>query len=318
MSGYHISICICTFRRPRLLERLIAKLAEQITDNQFTYSVVIVDNDPEQSGRAAVARMSADLPLSIEYAVEPERSISLARNRSVAMAKGNLIAFIDDDEFPAREWLLNHLRALLSTKADGVLGPVLPHFEDGGPAWLLRSGLLDRRRFRTGEAIPSYRDTRTGNVLLWKRLFETGIVFDPKYGRSGGGDAVFFQRQMQNGKTFVWCDEAVVYETVPAERQSKSYYVKRAFTRGMTEAWVTKPLSVGTVRSLVAVILYGCALPVLFFVGEHLFIKYLVKTCDHVSKLLAHIGIHVVSERPYAAPCGIVAQGPCRAEGKSC
>ena len=122
-----------------------------------------------------------------------------------------------------------------------------------------------------------------------------------KYGRSGGGDAVFFKRMIQKGKRFVWCDEACVFEAVPPERQTRAYYVRRAFTRGMTEAWETRFLSLGTFRSFLAILLYTTALPFLLLLGQHLFMKYAVKNCDHIGKVLGHMGINVVPERPYSA-----------------
>ena len=118
-------------------------------------------------------------------------------------------------------------------------------------------------------------------------------------GRSGGGDAVFFKKMIQRGKVFVWCDEACVYEAVPPQRQTRAYYIKRAFTRGLTEAWETRVFSPGTLRSLVAIPLYTAALPFLWLLGQHLFMRYLVKDCDHLAKILGFIGIKVVSERPY-------------------
>jgi glycosyltransferase involved in cell wall biosynthesis len=299
-TRHHISVCVCTFARPALLARLLEKLNAQVTNNRFTYSTVVIDNDAAGTARSVVDSARKTSAFQIDYDIEPERSISHARNRSVRNARGELVAFIDDDEFPAEDWLLKHYQLLVSSNADGVLGPVLPHFDDEGPAWLARSGLLDRRRLRTGEIIRSSQDTRTGNVLLWRRLFdECGGGFDPKYGRSGGGDAVFFKRMMEKGKVFTWCDEACVYETVPPDRQTRGYYIRRACTRGMTEAWETPFLSRSTARSAMAVILYTCSLPVLLVAGQHLFMKYLVKNCDHLAKLLAYLRIRLVTERPY-------------------
>lgn len=296
-----ISICICTYRRPELLDRLLKTIQMLRTDDGFTFSVVVVDNDDRQSAREIVNRARATSPIPIIYDVEPERSISLARNRSVNHADGDLIAFIDDDEFPEDSWLVNHLDTLRSSNADGVLGPVKPHFDMHTPRWLVRSGLCDRSRFKTGMVLSDSRYTRTGNVLLRRSLFtEAGGSFDPKYGRSGGGDAVFFKRMIEKGKVFVWCDEGCVLEEVPAERQTRAYYVRRAFTRGLTEAWETRFLSLGTVRSLSAIVLYTTALPVLLLLGQHLFMKYAVKTCDHLGKVLGHMGINVVRERPYS------------------
>src|SRR3989442_12755861 len=299
-SLYHISICICTYKRPQLLERLLRKLETQSTQGLFSFSVVVVDNDDQQSGREPVARAKETLKLEINCDVEPERSISLARNRSVANARGDLIAFIDDDEFPDNAWLISHLRTLLATKADGVLGPVIPHFDGESPDWLIRSGLLERSRFETDEVILESRHTRTGNVLIWKHVFDDPEgCFDPKYGRSGGGDAIFFRRMMAKGKVFVWCNEACVYETVLPERQTRLYYLKRACTRGLGEACDTRFLEIGTLRSMIAIPLYTTALPFLLLFGQHLFMRYLVKDCDHVAKILGHMGIKLVRERPY-------------------
>ena len=50
----HISVCICTYKRPKLLVRLLRKLQKQQTANLFTYSIVIVDNDFNQSAKEAV------------------------------------------------------------------------------------------------------------------------------------------------------------------------------------------------------------------------------------------------------------------------
>jgi succinoglycan biosynthesis protein ExoM len=300
--AHHISICVCTFKRPRLLARLLEQLNTQKTDGVFSYSVVVVDNDDQESGRSAVESARTSAKYAIEYDVEPQRSISHARNRSVRNATGDLVAFIDDDEFPDDAWLLTHLKTLLSTKADGVLGPVKPHFEGEGPAWLVKSGLLERASLKTDEVIRDSIHTRTGNVLLWRRIFDDPDGhFDARYGRSGGGDAVFFKTMMAKGKVFVWCNEAVVYETVLPERQTRKYYLKRAFTRGMTEAWATSPFRMSTLKSLVAIVVYTCALPFLLLAGQHAFMKCLVKNCDHLAKILGYMGIRVIKERPYTA-----------------
>ena len=62
MKAHHISVCICTFKRPELLTRLLERLENQRTDGLFTYSVVVADNDPAQSARQAVAAFA--LPLT--------------------------------------------------------------------------------------------------------------------------------------------------------------------------------------------------------------------------------------------------------------
>jgi hypothetical protein len=78
---------------------------------------------------------------------------------------------------------------------------------------------------------------RTGNLLLDKSQLPDGdLVFDPRYGQTGGEDLDFFSRMLRDGRVFVWCDEAVVFEEASLERQTMPYYFKRATARGVATA----------------------------------------------------------------------------------
>ena len=260
----------------------------------------MVDNDSKRSAEKSVHTFTLKSAVPVDYYVEPVRNISLARNLSVQHAAGELVAFIDDDEFPEEGWLHNLFITIHNYSADGVLGPVKSHFENRPPSWLLKSRILERQSFSTGTLLPSAKFTRTGNVLLRKSLFEKADdYFDPMYGRLGGGDAIFFKRMMQKQKRFVWCNEAIVYETVPLERQKRLYYIKRALTRGAGEAKHQPLVSIPTFKSCAAAGLYALLAPCVFFFSQSLFLRYSVKACDHWGKLLAYLGIYIVKERPY-------------------
>ena len=56
MSPNHISVCVPTFRRPRMLAHLLRCLAAQDTGGDFTFSVTVIDNDPAASARDVAAR----------------------------------------------------------------------------------------------------------------------------------------------------------------------------------------------------------------------------------------------------------------------
>src|SRR4029078_701817 len=106
----HISVCICTFKRGELLTRLLNKLMCQVTEGEFTFSVVIADNDSAHSADQVVREISQATGLRIKYCVEPQQNIALVRNQALQNADGDLIAFIDDDEVPVEHWLLNLFR----------------------------------------------------------------------------------------------------------------------------------------------------------------------------------------------------------------
>src|SRR5688572_30869840 len=125
-SQPHISVCVCTFKRPGLLKKTIDGVLAQKSDGLFTFSLVIVDNDKQQSAAATVEEVRKRSSASIKYDVEPNQNIALARNRAVSHANGQFIAFIDDDEIPNSDWLALMLHCLSEYGVDGVLGPVVP------------------------------------------------------------------------------------------------------------------------------------------------------------------------------------------------
>ena len=298
LESDHITVCICTYKRPQQLERLLVSLSKQATRTSFKYSIVAVDNDRLQSAMCIVSSFRGKYPVDILYINEREKNIALARNLAVRNAKGNYLAFIDDDEVAEEDWLLKMHSSCKKYNADGVLGPVKPRYAIEPPGWILKGRLNDRREFKTGEILQNPRDTRTGNVLFKAKIFEgTENPFDPQYGRTGGEDTDFFRRMMGKGHVFVWCNEAPVYENVPPERMKRSYFIKRALLRGVVSARSHPFSTLGTARSVVAFKLYVLAPPFLHLAGHHLFMKYLVKSCDHIGKLLATLGIDVIEER---------------------
>lgn len=294
MTGQpHISVCICTFQRAELLKRLLGELARQTTGGQFTFSIVIADNDQAQSARAIVTEAQSVLNVEVNYCVEGRQNIALARNKVLENATGDYIAFIDDDEFPVQDWLLNLFQALKKFKADGVLGPVKPYFEYPPPRWVIQGGFFERPTHETGFTIPSS-EGRTGNLLFRREILDgIGEPFRAEFG-SGGEDRDFFLRLMDKGRAFVWCDEAIAYEVVPPGRWRRNFMLKRALLRGkMSLNQKTCGLR-GVVTSLVAVPLYLLALPFLLLRGQHVFMRYMIKLCDHAGRVLASVGVNPI------------------------
>jgi glycosyltransferase involved in cell wall biosynthesis len=262
----HITVCICTYQRPQLLARLLKALECQQTAGLFTYAVSVVDNDRRETGRRTVEEAAATGSIPVQYDVEPEQNIALARNRAVRNASGTHIAFLDDDERPIDTWLLLLYRTCRSQAADGVLGPVKPEFLGTPPAWIVKGRICERKSYATGAIIRNYSDARTGNVLLDRRIFASEPQpFDPRFGRTGGEDVDFFRRMMEKGYVFVWCSEAEAYETVPPERMTRSYHLRRALLRGMVVFRRSTPALkvLGVAKSLAAVAVYTPLLAVL-------------------------------------------------------
>jgi succinoglycan biosynthesis protein ExoM len=300
----HVSVCICTYRRNDLLEKLLRKLELQESGGHFDFSIVVVDNDAAASAKETAAKIHREIKTELTYDIEPDKCIAAARNRSVRLARGNYIAFIDDDEFPPQSWLLTLYRAMQLFDADGALGPVYPYFAETPPPWLLKSGFCDRPLHRTGTWL-HWEQTRTGNVLMKRSVFdEHSLWFDVKY-RTSGSDKEYFREAMALGYRFVAVKEAPVFETVPPARQTIQYYLNRAIVQASNErrfrapylkglAKVTAPL-----RAMAALGVYSLLLAPSFFIGKHAQVVCMEKCAYHLSWLLAMIGIDLAKHRNF-------------------
>ncbi len=292
----HIDVCICTYRRPQLLQRLLESLCDLETEGRFTYAIVVADNDRLESSRIPVAAFAAAGRLPIWYCVEPRQNIALARNKAVEHATGDFLAFIDDDEFPTRRWLLNLFETCLRYEASGALGPVKPHFDEAPPRWVVDGGFYARPTYPTGFVI-DWRKGRTGNLLIDRRVFAGDAQpFRPEF--LTGEDQDFFRRAIDSGHVFVWCDEAVAYEVVPPVRWRRTFMLRRALLRGRISLLHPTFGLRAVVKSLVAVPAYAAVLPFALVTGQSRFMLCLVKLFDHAGRLLALAGINPVAE-PY-------------------
>jgi succinoglycan biosynthesis protein ExoM len=232
-----------------LMEALLG-IKAQVTHSRFVYDAVVVDNDAERSAENIVAAFKAKAPFTVTYDCEPENNIALTRNRAISNARGSLLAFIDDDEIPLSNWLITLYRILKHYDCDGVLGPVLPYYSAGAPDWIVESNVFNRKRFKTGTRLAN--NMRTGNALIKREIISNDeIPFNPGFGLTGGEDVDFFERKITAGKTFVWCDEAIVYETVPPERWTIAFHSKRFFRIGTINGKRMRARGVGSVLPLI-------------------------------------------------------------------
>jgi len=293
-GGDHIAVCVLTYRRPEWLKRLLQDLDKQKTEGKFTFSITVVDNDKVGSAQATVTALGPSSNIPVTYLVEPRQSICHARNLAISQSTGDYIAFIDDDEFPEPDWLLQLYTSCNAYDVAGVLGPVLRYFDEPPPKWIVKGRFYQRPRHATGFVVP-WPEGRTGNVLLRRRILEDGRPpFDPRYHR--GQDVAFFRRMIQAGRVFIWCDEAVVYEVVPPLRWTRKFLLQRALLRGSinTKRDGFQLRSMG--KSVVAVPIYAVALPFALALGHHHFMSLMIKLCDHLGKLLTLMGLRLFKD----------------------
>src|SRR5882672_1811375 len=222
-----LAICIGTFRRPRLLGELLESLS-QLTFRKVQrpqIEIIVVDNDPSESAREICQRPNKQL--SIKYLVESRRGISHVRNTAFQEGlSADYIAFIDDDETASEHWLDELLWTCAEFRADVVAGPVRPIFEKNIAKWVKDSRCFHRTEYPTGTWIDK---CATANVLISTAVFARIPGFDDNFQLTGAEDTHFFLRVHRAGFRIVWSQEAVVDESISADRGNLKWILHRGY-----------------------------------------------------------------------------------------
>ena len=137
VSQVFISVVIPTLNRPAPLRRALMSAAAQQLPANAREEIVVIDNSPDSNARDLVAEIAAHCEekfphIELRYVSEPHPGLANARNAGVAAAKGEWIAFLDDDQEAAPRWLAGFLIAVQRNPADALFGPVAVEAEVKG------------------------------------------------------------------------------------------------------------------------------------------------------------------------------------------
>lgn len=224
----NVVLCICTYRRPKGLAKLLDALCQ--LQHEVNLSVVVSDNDEKKEGVAVVEGLSPDYPLPVHVISELNAGISAARNSATLKAltlNPDLLAFLDDDEWPEPQWLTELMRVQMEKNVDVVGGPTRPVFPKG-----TAEQLLDNEYYGADMNLPDGSLCQLqagGNFLIKASLLQKygPTFFHPSFAHSGGEDLAFFTMLAQDGCSMAWAANAVVHEPVPAARLEDGWLKRR-------------------------------------------------------------------------------------------
>ncbi len=227
-----ITIAIASSGRPSLV-RCLASLAALTLAPGIAIDIVIADDSSD--GRVnSLLSLVPQLPFKVTTVVTAAHNVSIARNACLDAATGELLAFIDDDEWAVPDWLDRMLTALDEFGADCVFGPVHPVYPEATPDWIIRANPLHVDWGRRGTRVTV---GRSGNTLMKRAVVDTHkLRFDPELGRTGGEDTRFFHAFGCAGGRMVVTDDAMVREDAPPARVNVAYFRHRALRTGQIYA----------------------------------------------------------------------------------
>ena len=228
-----VSICMCTYKRASLKKTLDSVVSQKLPEG-YTLEVVVVDNDAEESGRAACnAFAQHDTEVPVKYFTNSVRNLSEVRNSTMEHARGELLVFIDDDEWASDDqWVAKMIATMDKHQADVVFGRVIVHYPASSPDWIVAGDMFGKDSHAHES---SQKKGATSNALmkaLWVK--EKDFRFDPYFGKSGGEDTDFFHRIYKAGGKLIYDAKASVEEEVESHRLNLEYIKKQNIRIGQT------------------------------------------------------------------------------------
>lgn len=230
--GPTIDVCICSYRRPQITQTLTALAAQTLPADSFR--IIVADNTRERGSRDLVLGLGDELSLNLHYVHAPSDNVSIARNACLDAARGEWLAFIDDDERPVENWLSALFEESQRGQWDAVLGPVIAIYDETAPEWLRRASLHSTKPvWRNGVIATGY----AGNVLF-RRVFAKrhALRFRIDLGTRGGEDDDFFYRFRDAGGSIGYAPAALCYEQVDSARADLAWVLRRKFRAGRSHA----------------------------------------------------------------------------------
>lgn len=240
-----LSLVIATYNRAEQLMVTLGSVAMQSAAPTM-WECIVVDNNSKDDTHQRIEVFKRDHPeLNILYVFEQNQGLSHARNAGIAASRGDIVAFIDDDERIVEEFISAYID-LFDQHPDAMAagGEIIAEYPSGRPRWMSRyterpianpMSFGDRVRL-----FPSGRIPGGGNMAMRRRLFDSVGVFNTSLGRTekrllGGEESELFERIAKQGYKTYYAPRAVMYHIIPAEKLTRDYFTRLATNTGISQ-----------------------------------------------------------------------------------
>jgi glycosyltransferase involved in cell wall biosynthesis len=257
-----ISVVVCTYNRADSLVKTLESVVSQSLPQGIDWEILVIDNNSSDETRRVAEDFCLQHPHRVRYLFEPQQGVSHARNAGVRGARGEIVAFIDDDETADAQWLLNLTANLFSVEWAGAGGRVMPQWNGSRPRWTQsESSFIAGPLAMFAPSIDEGELTEPpfgANMAFKREMFDRFGGFRTDLGRVGkallsGEDTEFGRRLLSAGLRLHYEPSAVTHHPVEESRLRRRYFLSWWFYKGKSD--IRELADQGQIRRLFPILL---------------------------------------------------------------
>ncbi|WP_274562651.1 glycosyltransferase family 2 protein [Streptomyces spiramyceticus] len=255
MNEPDISVVICVYTEDRWEDILAAVDSVRHQSRPAAETLLVVDHNPALLERLGKEYKDAGEEVRVLANAGP-RGLSSGRNTGIAAARGDIVAFLDDDAVAERDWLRHFAEGYEDPRVMAVGGRTMPAWASGRrPDWFPEE--FDWVVGCTYKGLPPgrvrVRNVLGGNASFRKSAFDAAGGFATGIGRDGdkrplGCEETELCIRLTTAlpdAVLLIDDRAVIHHKVPAARERFGYFRTRAYAEGLSKALVARSVGAG-------------------------------------------------------------------------
>jgi glycosyltransferase involved in cell wall biosynthesis len=237
-----VSICICTYNRCRILAHCLQSIARLTCPPSHKLEVIVIDNNSDDETSNLVEGLLDNFPWKIRYVFERQQGLSAARNRAVEEAKGQYIAFLDDECVVDPKWFCVAISDIEKFQPFFLGGPYVGAFlARDRPRWFkIEYGNAYFLTYRFQKGFHSQFRPSGGNMFVKREVFGA-LRFDNSFGMRGSRVGIReeidlqerFRRDHISQDLFFYDPELLIRHFILPEKMTLTYRIKRVFAAGV-------------------------------------------------------------------------------------
>ena len=239
-----LSIIISTYNNAVSLIRTLNSVAKQDADKAIWECVVVNNNSTDNTAEMVAAFAKEHSDINIKLVDEAQQGLSYARNRGIAEAEGQFLAFIDDDETINEGFVSAYLDLFHNHGAFAGAGALKVRYDSARPKWMsYYTEKMIANPLNLGKEIITITSSVTptgGNMAFNREIFRLYGGFDTNLGRkgnelSGGEENDMFQRLRDLGERVFYTPHAIAYHHIADRKLTPEYFDKLSYGVGVSK-----------------------------------------------------------------------------------